>query len=74
MAVPLLTPETTPPEIVATDPALLPQVPPAEPLEVNVAVVPAHKVATPEMVPATGIGLIVIMALAAEEPQLFVRV
>jgi hypothetical protein len=72
-AVPALAPVTTPPTTVATPVAELLHAPPAT-VEVSVVAAPVHTVGVPDNVPATGIGLTVIIAKLAAEPQVFVTV
>ena len=72
---PLVIPVTVPELFtVAMEDTLLLQVPPLmPPLDDNViAVPPTHNDAAPEIVPATGSGLTVIVEVAIEVPQLFV--
>ncbi len=71
VAVPTDTPETTPkPFTVATLVLLLLHVPPESPLEVSVAVVPVDRVLVPEIVPALGNALTVIVEVVFEEQPL----
>ena len=74
VAVPELTPLTMPVlSTVATDIAVLLQAPPDVP-SVNVVVDPAHTFKVPVIVPDTGNGLTVTIAVAAAVPQPLVTV
>ena len=71
-SVPALTPITTPPETVALElPAL--QVPP-ETVSVRVTDDPTHTLSTPEIEPASGNGLIVMLIVVPAVLQAFVTV
>ena len=67
VAVPALTPVTTPPETVATPVELLLQVPPGVPSD-RVAVVPTQMVTAPAGVMAAGAALIVIVFVTKQLP------
>jgi hypothetical protein len=72
VAVPALTPETNPELLftVATEVALLVQVPPGVPVaSANCVVLPLQTVVVPVMVPATGVVFTVTTAVAVCVPQ-----
>ena len=71
--VPADTPPTVPPLTVATPVLVLLHMPPVAP-SLNAVVEPAHTVAVPVMVPATGNGLTVTTCVAATVPQPLVTV
>jgi hypothetical protein len=73
VAVPTVTPVTTPPEVTVALPLLLLHVPPGVVL-VSVTVVVMQMLAGPVMGATTGSGLTVTTAVAAIVPQLLVTV
>ena len=71
---PLDTPVTTPPPlIVAMDPAALLHVPPGT-VSVSVIVAPAHTEEAPEIAPAEGSGITVMVSITEVDPQVLVNV